>query len=171
MNNISKYIGVGLLGSMVCAKKVFAVCPICTVAVGAGVGFSRWLGIDDSISGLWIGGLTVSMIAWTESYLDKKKIVFKGRIIANSLAYYALIVFPLYFMGLIANPQNAIYSTWLDPLLLGIIIGSVGFWFGNELYVYIKHLNGGRAHYPFQKVVMPIAPLVLLSIIFYLLTM
>ena len=32
-----------------------AICPVCTVAVGAGIGLSRWLGIDDSITGLWIG--------------------------------------------------------------------------------------------------------------------
>jgi len=54
------------------AQKVLAVCPLCTVAVGAGVGLSRWLGIDDVITGLWIGGLIVSLIAWSENWLDKK---------------------------------------------------------------------------------------------------
>ena len=28
--------------------KALAICPVCTVAVGAGIGLSRWLGIDDS---------------------------------------------------------------------------------------------------------------------------
>ena len=50
-------IAVGLLF----AKKALAVCPICTVAAATGIGFSRWLGIDDTITGLWIGGLTVSL--------------------------------------------------------------------------------------------------------------
>jgi len=36
-------------------NQVFAVCPVCTVAAGAGVGLSRWLGIDDIIIGLWVG--------------------------------------------------------------------------------------------------------------------
>ncbi len=38
------------------ANSAQAICPICTIAVGAGVGFSRYLGIDDTIAGLWIGG-------------------------------------------------------------------------------------------------------------------
>jgi len=38
--------------SFLFAEKALAVCPICTVAVGAGVGLSRWLGIDDTIN--WI---------------------------------------------------------------------------------------------------------------------
>lgn len=35
--------------------KAQAVCPVCTVAVGTGVGLSRWLGVDDTITGLWLG--------------------------------------------------------------------------------------------------------------------
>ena len=61
-------IAVGLLF----AKKALAVCPICTVAVATGIGFSRWLGIDDTITGLWIGGLTVSLksIGWERKIFD-----------------------------------------------------------------------------------------------------
>ena len=156
---------------LVFTGKALAVCPICTVAVGAGVGLSRWLGIDDSITGLWVGGLTVSMITWTISWLDKKNIRFKGRIIAIILGYYLLIVVPLYFMGIMGNPINTICAYGMaDKLLLGIVAGSIAFWFGASWYYYLKEKNQGRAYFPFQKVVMPIAPLILLSIIFYLLT-
>lgn len=156
--------------SLLFAKQALAVCPICTIAVGAGVGLSRWLGIDDSISGLWIGGLTVSMITWTLSWFDKKNIRFSGRMWITIIGYYLLIVVPLYFMGMISNPANAVYSTWLDPLLIGIIVGSIGFWFGASWYFDLKEKNGGHAYFPFQKVVMPVGPLVLFSIIFYFLT-
>ncbi|MFA5744695.1 MAG: hypothetical protein WC887_00545 [Candidatus Paceibacterota bacterium] len=156
--------------SVLFAKHALAVCPICTVAVGAGVGLSRWLGIDDSITGLWIGGLTVSMITWTESWLDKKNIHCKGRVWVTIIGYYLLIVIPLYFMGMIANPANAVYSTWLDPLLIGIIVGSVSFWFGASWHFFLKEKNGGHAYFPFQKVAMPVGPLVFLSIVFYFLT-
>ncbi len=152
------------------AKQALAICPICTIAVGAGVGFSRWLGIDDSISGLWIGGLTVSMIIWTLSWFDKKNIRFQGRDVITAAAYYLLIIAPLYFTGLIGNSANAIYSNWLDKLILGIVAGSFGFWFGASLYDYLKEKNNGRAYFPYQKVVMPITPLIILSILFYLLT-
>jgi hypothetical protein len=156
--------------SLVFAEKALAVCPICTVAVGVGVGLSRWLGIDDSITGLWIGGLTVSMITWTISWFDKKNIRFKGRTIATILGYYLLIIVPLFYSGIIMNPLQTLCACGLDKLLLGIIIGSFGFWFGASWYYYLKEKNQGRAYFPFQKVVMPISPLIILSIIFYFLT-
>ncbi len=156
---------------LVSAEKALAVCPICTVAVGAGVGLSRWLGIDDSITGLWIGGLAVSMITWTISWFDKKNIRFKGRIIVTILGYYSLIVVPLYFMGIMGNQINTICACGaIDKLLLGVITGSIAFWFGASWYYHLKEKNQGRAYFPFQKVVMPISPLILLSIIFYFLT-
>jgi len=69
------------------AKSAFAVCPVCTVAVGAGLGLAEYFGIDDSISGLWIGALIVSMSIWTINWLNKKEIRFKGRKILIFLAF------------------------------------------------------------------------------------
>ncbi|MEA5096997.1 MAG: hypothetical protein VB032_00470 [Burkholderiaceae bacterium] len=144
-----------------------AVCPICTLAVGVGVGFSRWLGIDDAITGLWIGGLIVSMITWTESFLEARNIRFKGRSYVDTIAYFSLTVIPLYYAGVIGNPINALRG--IDKLLWGIVAGSSGFWFGASWYFYIKEKHGGHAYFPFQKVVMPVAPLIFLTIVFYLL--
>jgi hypothetical protein len=153
------------------AKEVLAVCPLCTVTVGVGVGLSRWLGIDDSITGLWIGGLTVSMITWTISWLDKKNIRFKGRVVLTTLGYYLLIIVPLYFSGIMGHPLNALCACGMvDKLLMGIITGSVAFYFGASWYYYLKEKNKGRAYFPFQKVVMPVAPLIILTMIFYFLT-
>lgn len=152
------------------AKKALAVCPICTIAVGAGVGLSRWLGIDDTITGLWVGGLTVSMITWTESWLDKKNIRFKSRIYVNIVGYFLLMVVPLYYSGIIGNPLNTLCACGLDKLFFGIIVGSIGFWFGASWYFHLKEKNDGHAYFPFQKVVMPITPLIILSVVYYFLT-
>lgn len=166
---ITALVSVGIAHTLL-TQKVIAVCPICTIAVGSGVGFSRWLGIDDAITGLWIGGLTVSMIVWTESWFEKKSIRFKGRLFFNIVGYYTLIIFSLYYTGLIGNPLNTLCACGLDKILLGIIVGSVAFWFGASWYFYIKQRNNGHAYFPFQKVVMPIAPLIILSFIYYFLT-
>ena len=157
--------------SLLFAKQALAVCPICTIAVGAGVGLSRWRGIDDSVTGLWVGGLTVSLITWTINWLDKKNIHFKGRGILAIFGYYLLIIVPLYFSGIMGNSLNTLCACgMIDKLLLGIIVGSAGFYFGASWYYYLKEKNQGRAYFPFQKVVMPISPLLILSIIFYYLT-
>jgi len=148
-----------------------AVCPLCTVAVGAGVGLSRYFGIDDTITGLWIGGLIVSLIIWTLGWLEKKSIRFKGRQVLTILLYYVAVILPLYFKGFIGHPQNSLFC-WCglhwDKLLVGIGLGSLGFYAGAKWYFYLKEKHGGRAYFPFQKVVMPIAPLIILTIIFYL---
>lgn len=145
-----------------------AFCPVCTIAVGAGVGFSRWLGIDDTITGLWIGGFTVSLITWTLNWLSFKKIDFKYKVPLVSLAYFALIFLPLSWIDIIGHPLNRFLG--IDKLVLGMILGSVSFWIGGMSYNKLKIRNNNRAHFPFQKVVMPVAPLVILSIIFYFLT-
>ncbi len=170
MRKLSFYLLVIFGLSFIFAKKALAVCPICTLAVGTGVGLSRWLGIDDTITGLWIGGFVVSMITWTLSWFDKKNIRFKGRVIATIVGYYLLIIVPLYFAGIIGSPLNTLCACGLDKLLLGIIVGSFGFWFGASWYYYLKEKHGGRAYFPFQKVAMPIGPLIILTIIFYFLT-
>jgi len=155
---------IALIGALI-AKPALAVCPICTIAVASGVGLSRYLGIDDTITGLWVGGLTVSMIIWTLSWLDKKKINFRGRALATIAAYIAIIFIPLYFTGLFSNGASCVCG--VNKLLLGIVTGAVGFWAGAEWYTYLKEKNHNRAYFPFQKVVMPIAPLIILSLVFY----
>jgi hypothetical protein len=154
------------------AKIALAICPVCTVAVGSALGLSRYLGIDDTISGLWLGGLIVSLIFWTIDWLDKKNIKFKGRNVLTIVLWYLFLILPLYFLGFLGNPQNSLLcfcGIYFEKLFLGILTGSFAFWSGAEWYYYLKERNQGHAYFPFQKVVMPIAPLIVLSLIFYFL--
>ena len=77
MKKTSIIIAIFSVVSILKYKVAEAVCPLCTIAVAGGVGFSRWIGIDDTISGLWIGALTLSMALWNINWFDKKKIHFK----------------------------------------------------------------------------------------------
>ncbi len=153
------------------ANPVQAVCPVCIVAVGAGLGLSQYLGIDDSISGLWIGGLTAAVAAWNINWFNKKKWSFGSkslRDIITVLAYYALVAWPLFSQDLIGNPENKLFG--IDKLALGVIIGSLAFTGTSLWYINLKKNNDGHAHFPFQKVVMPFGSLLILSGLLYLLT-
>jgi hypothetical protein len=157
---------------LLAAKQALAICPICTIAVGAGVGVSRWLGIDDTITGLWVGGLIVSLIGWTINWLRGKNIKFKLQTPLIIIGYYLLTVVPLYFSGIIGNPNSNLLcwcGFYLDKLLLGIIVGSSAFYFAASWYELLKARNNGRAYFPYQKIAMPVGILVLLSLTFYLL--
>ena len=60
---------------------VRAVCPVCTVAVAAGLGISRWIGIDDAVTGVWVGGLILSSGLWMADWIKKRswKIQYPSR--------------------------------------------------------------------------------------------
>jgi hypothetical protein len=172
-----KIIIAGLVTISILSHKVaLAVCPLCTIAVASGVGFSRWIGIDDTITGLWIGALTLSMAFWNINWFDKKKIHFKFRNTITVLAYYLLVVFPLWGMGIIGNQLGALKTFGtesafsMDKLSIGILVGTFAFWTSVEWYAHLKAKNKGRAHFPFEKVAIPIIILVILSVVFFFLT-
>jgi len=148
-----------------------AVCPVCVVAVGAGLGLSEYLGIDDSIAGVWIGGLIVAMIAWTINWLNRKNWKFGNKDVRDILItviYYVMVIWPLMTKNFIGNPARKLFG--IDKLTLGIIVGSIAFLGATLWYNNIKKKNGGHAHFPFQKVAWPVGALIIFSFIFYFLT-
>lgn len=165
--------------ALLAAAPAQAVCPVCVVAVGAGLGLSEYLGIDDAIAGVWIGGMLVAVTIWTINWFNKKKWFSdkaEGAKVGNkdlrdiliTLAYYAMVIWPLVSQGLIGSPLNKLWG--LDKLLLGIALGSGAFLGATLWYNDIKKKNGGHAQFPFQKVVWPLGALIILSGVFYFLT-
>jgi len=146
----------------------FALCPVCTVAAAGGVGLSRWLGIDDTISGIWLGGLIVSLAIWSLSWLDKKNIKFKFRSFLVLLLFYLITLFPIYQMNLIGHSCNQLWG--VDKLILGIIFGSLIFSFGVLSDILLRRKNNGKVYFYFQKVAIPISFLIISSVIFYFIT-
>jgi hypothetical protein len=145
-----------------------AQCPVCTAAVIGGVGMARWLKIDDTITGLWVGGLLVSTSIWTINWLKSKKWDFVGQDYIIPLAYYAMTIIPLYYYNIVGHPLNVFWG--LDKLILGTIFGSLFFWAAILKYAEIKKRNNGHAQFPFQRVAIPVGTLLVLSTIFYFLT-
>lgn len=153
------------------AGKAQAVCPVCIVGVGAGLGFSRWLGIDDIVASLWLGAMLVGLSLWTISWLDKKKIKFKGRKILIFVAYYGLTAVSLWPFPQYTNIGHPGHSLWgIDKLVLGIVIGSIVFAAAVLGHEKLKKHHGDKSYFPLQRVIVPIAVLVIFSLIFYFLT-
>jgi len=159
-----------LLAPLVFASKTYAICPLCTVAVGAGVGFSRSLGIDDAIVGLWIGGLLVSSCMWLFEWLRGKKIVKKGSekwwSFGVAVLMYAMVLIPLKFTGIIGHPLNTMMG--IDKVIFGIVLGSIVFFAAGKLHFYLKRRNREKGYIPYQKVILPVGALWLTTIILYL---
>ena len=165
MKKIILFLGL-LLAGFFWASMAKAVCPLCVIAVGAGLGLSRWLGVDDVVSSVWIGALLVSMILWTLIEMEKKKWRFTYDAIIISLVYYLLTFVPLYYAGIVGHPLNKFLGT--DKIIFGTVVGSVVFLLAHWLNLYFKQKNKGKPFFPYQKVVLPIVVLILTSSIFYI---
>lgn len=148
------------------SKTAFAAiaCPVCTVAVGACLEISRHLGFDDSMIGVWAGAFTLIMAGWLIEFLKSRKWTFKGYKAVMIILSYALYI-PLYTSGNINYRQNTVLS--VDSFLFGMIVGTLTLMAASKLYDYMKAKNGGHAHFPFEKVVLPVGALAVVSTILY----
>jgi len=139
-------------------------CPVCAVAVCAGLGLSRWLKIDDTISGLWIGGLIISLsivsAEWGRRIISFKK----GLIIFGSLIIF-FTIFPLYYWKVIGQPLNTFCG--VDKLLYGIVMGAILFSAAIGFHLLLKKNHNNHSYFPFQKVVIPLAALIIASLVLY----
>ena len=149
------------------ASTVKAICPLCVVAVGAGLGLSRWLGIDDVVSSVWIGALMVALIGWTIIEMRKHNKKFPYDVAIISVAYYALTFIPLYYAHIIGHPLNKIFG--IDKIVFGTALGTVVFLLSYWLHNYLKKKNNGKSFFPYQKVILPLVALILTSLIFFIL--
>ncbi|MDD4931206.1 MAG: hypothetical protein PHG66_03625 [Candidatus Colwellbacteria bacterium] len=157
-------ISLSLLGLLLSVLPAQAICPVCTVAVGAGLGLSRWFGISDLVTGVWAGSLLFSVSMWTVNWLrDKKKISNKWVLPLSFIGYYGLTLIPLYFSGVIGHPYNTFLG--IDKLIFGVVVGSIFFMIGSSGYEELKKRNGGKAWFPFQKVAMPVVSVLIASLI------
>ena len=148
--------------------KALAVCPICTVAVGAGLGISRWLGIDDTITGIWIGGLILSSGLWLADWIGKKKWKIPYKEAVSIFLFYLFVIPPLYWGEMIGITGNTLWG--VDKVLLGTIVGSVLFLMGVWIDKVLRTTNNDKVYIYYQKVIIPVLLLSVGSFIFYFIT-
>jgi hypothetical protein len=143
----------------------------CVLEVAAVLWLSRYFGIDDAVTGVWLGGLVTIMVLLLNNFLEKKRVKVFVRL-AVALIFYALVFSGLYSYGIIGGAGNTLFqsnSFLLDKIFLSMLIGSIVFFATGVWYEYLKKRNGGHAYFPFQKVVMPLATLSIASVGFYFL--
>lgn len=167
MSKITKSVLFAMLLAVVVGDAL-AVCPVCTVAVGAGLEGARLLGVEDVVTGVWAGGLTLSIAAWTANWMHKRGVKNVFWYLLNFVVYYILLA-GVYFIPM-NNPivkfnDNCMWG--IDQFLLGAVTGTVVFLLMQKWYQKIKAANGGHAQFPFQKVVMPFGGLLFATIVFW----
>lgn len=140
-------------------------CPICSVGVVVSLGLSRWLKVDDSISGIWIGALLLAFSLWTFNWIfrkqERKSAVFLLGII---VAYWVLTFVPLYMTDIISN-ENCLTLLGINRLVFGSILGMLIAWLAIFIDKLLRKMKQGNRLFPYQKVIIPIGFLLIVSFI------
>ena len=156
-----------LLTFILTTTKSFAnpvACPVCAVVIVSGLSMSRFLGVKDCVVGIWLGALLLAISSGLVLLLKKKNI---NNIFLNILIYildYCMLI-PLYIGEVPQLIFNAKTILFIDEFLFSVLSGSLILFSSSKLYYYTKNKNG-KPHFPFEKVVLPIVNLIVLSIVF-----
>ena len=142
-------------------KPVYAQCPVCIITVGGGMLLAKKLGIDDLLVSIWISALNTAISFWIASK-------FKNRLLQNplllSLLMYGLTIAYFQFSGQMGPLNNRLHG--IDKIFLGQTLGLVAMVSGNIIYLVTKKNNGGKALFPYSKVVFPVVIVILITSIF-----
>lgn len=144
-------------------------CPVCTVTVIAGLGLSRLLGIDDVITSLWIGAFILSFSFVTTAWIHKKwpNLMTKYYYLPTFALMYIFVFVPLKLGHIIGIARNTLFG--IDKIILGTIVGSIVFLIGVWADKY-QRKKFTKIFFPFQKVIFPVAALLITSLIFFFIT-
>ncbi len=146
---------------------VYAHCPLCVAGAAVGITLTRWVGVDDSITGIWIGGFLGAIAFWLSNSFGRENIIFFNRFI-GALIYllvFATTLWSFYKFNLIIR-MDSIFG--FDKLTFGMILGSVIFYLVDILNNFIKRKNGKRL-FPYQSMVFSLGSMVVVSIAVYIL--
>lgn len=137
-------------------------CPVCTIAIGAALPITRRLGVPDAVVGLWAGAFLAIMGYWIIKFMAARGWNFPGRNVIVLALSVATIGFA--YIGTVPySPCTYFGFINIDPLLFGAIVGALLFIVTEKVYDWMKARNGGHAHFPFEKVVLPIIVLAVAS--------
>lgn len=138
-----------------------AQCPVCIVTVGGGMLLAKKLGIDDLLVSIWISALNTA-IAF---YLAPK---IKYRFLNNPwvLSFLLFATTLIYFQtsGQLMHAKNQLLG--FDKIILGQTLGMVAMFLGNFIYGFTKYRNGGKALFPYSKVVFPVGLVLIITLAF-----
>ena len=140
------------------AKGAFAqACTtLCPLALGAALTIAQRMGVKDEVVGVLAGALMAVVGYILIRLFDKKNWHFSGRNFLLMLVALASIGL-IYVNRLEYKPALHWNLLYIDSFLLAAFCGAASHILGVHLYSWLKKKNGGHAHFPFEKVLVPLA--------------
>ncbi|PJE62318.1 hypothetical protein COU88_05650, partial [Candidatus Roizmanbacteria bacterium CG10_big_fil_rev_8_21_14_0_10_39_6] len=126
------------------------------------------IGIDDSVTGIWIGGLILSSGLWLADWIGKKGWKVPHKELVSVVLFYLFVIPSLYWAKMVGLASNTLWG--VDKLILGTVVGSILFIVGVRFDKWLRTINEGKVYVYFQKVIIPVFLLTLGSFVLYLIT-
>ena len=134
---------------------VVSACAMCVVAIGGGLSISRALGVDDAITGVWLGALLLALATASTAWIRKK---FRFKFSCAAVIGYGsiyLLTIPFFIAYDLFSAGGYIWG--ISRLLFGMITGSAALLLGIYIDKLLRDLKPDhKVFFPFQKVVIPV---------------
>lgn len=148
---------------------VSAHCPLCVGGAVIGLSVARFLGVDDSISGLWMAAFLGAISFWIA---NRFKSYFKPIIY---VAVFGLTIWSFYAFNswAVTNLKFFLINTHLSKIL-GFDRLTFGLIFGGSLFYLVDFLDSliikrhGKVYFPYQKIFVSLGSILVASIIMFL---
>jgi hypothetical protein len=144
-------------------KPVYAQCPVCVITVGGGLLIAKKLGIDDLLVSIWLSGLNSAVAFWMANSI-KKKVLNNGYF--WSLIFYGLTMVYLAYTKQLNHQTNKFLG--VDKVFFGMTVGLLTFFLAVFFDKLLRKIKKGKVLFAYQKVIIPLVLLSLVTFIFKL---
>lgn len=141
-------------------KPVYAQCPVCVVTVGGGLFIAKKFGIDDLLVAIWISGLNTVIAFWMGKLIKKK--ILNNPLLWSLFLYISTLLY-FYFSHQLGVKGNVFLG--IDKVILGMTIGMLIVFLAVFIDKLIRYKNGGKVMVYYQKVIIPVVLLILVTIV------
>ena len=145
-------------------KTAYAQCPVCIVTIGGGLFIAKKLGIDDLLVSIWISGLNTAIAFWFASMIKKK--IINNPYLWSFLFYITTLIY-FWQTKQLNHPRNTFFG--IDKILLGTTIGLLTSIVALLIDKLIRKKNKGKVLFYYQKVIIPLLLLSIVTVVFKLL--
>lgn len=149
---------------LITAPLVQAHCPLCVAGAGIGLTLTRWVGVDDSISGIWLAAFLGAMAFWSEALIKDRELKLKLRPLIY-IGIFAATIWSFYKFNLILR---MVQIFGFDKLTFGMIVGGAVFYLvdlADDLII----KKSGKVFFPYQRIIVSLGSIVLVSLAMYVL--
>ncbi|KKQ98256.1 MAG: hypothetical protein UT24_C0007G0016 [Candidatus Woesebacteria bacterium GW2011_GWB1_39_12] len=143
-------------------KEIQAHCPLCVAGAAAGITLTRWVGVDDSITGIWIGAFLGASAFWLLRLLGQRNKIFFNRFVGAGIYILIFIttLWSFYKFKLVIR-MDSIFG--FDKLTFGMVLGSAVFYLVDLVNIILKRKNG-KSLFPYQSMVFSLGSIVVTSL-------